>query len=151
MAQQKKQTEDNTVQDSVRADKWLWAARFFKTRSLAKDAIEGGKVHHQGERIKVSKELRVGMTLSIRQGFEEKTVTILALSAVRGGAPQAQLLYQENEDSIAKREFYAAQRKLSNLARPDNKPSKRDRRQIERFQHSHQGNQGNYNSDDEGY
>lgn len=150
MAQLKNRQDSEAPQapDTVRADKWLWAARFFKTRSLAKDAIEGGKVHHQGERIKVSKELRVGMVLSIRQGFEEKTVTILALSAVRGGAPQAQLLYQENEDSIAKREFYAAQRKLSNLARPDNKPSKRDRRQIERFQHSHQGN---YSPDDEGY
>ncbi len=150
MAQQKSRQdgENPQVQDSVRADKWLWAARFFKTRSMAKDAIEGGKIHHQGERIKVSKDLRVGMTLSIRQGFEEKTVIILALSAVRGGAPQAQLLYQETEDSIAKREFYAAQRKLSNLARPDNKPSKRDRRQIERFQHSHQGN---YSTDDEGF
>lgn len=150
MAQHKNRPDDDNqqAQESVRADKWLWAARFFKTRSLAKDAIEGGKVHHQGERIKVSKELRVGMVLTIRQGFEEKTVTILALSVVRGGAAQAQLLYQENEDSIAKREFYAAQRKLANLARPDNRPSKRDRRQIERFQQSHQGN---YSTDDEGY
>ena len=150
MAQHKNRLDDDNqqAQDSVRADKWLWAARFFKTRSLAKDAIEGGKVHYQGERIKVSKELRVGMVLSIRQGFDEKTVTILALSEVRGGAPQAQLLYQENEDSVARREFYAAQRKLSNLARPDNRPSKRDRRQIERFQQSHQGG---YGPDDEGY
>lgn len=150
MAQQnnRQDTDNPLAQESVRADKWLWAARFFKTRSLAKDAIEGGKVHHQGERIKVSKELRVGMVLSIRQGFEEKTVTILALSAVRGGAPQAQLLYQENEDSVARREFYAAQRKLANLARPDNRPSKRDRRQIERF---HQVNQDRYTPDDEGY
>ena len=150
MAQQNNRQDNENVQaqDSVRADKWLWAARFFKTRSLAKDAIEGGKVHYQGERIKVSKELRVGMVLSIRRGFEEKTVTILALSGVRGGAAQAQLLYQENEDSVARREFYAAQRKLSNLARPDNRPSKRDRRQIERF---HQVNQGGYSPDDEGY
>ncbi len=134
--------------ESVRADKWLWAARFFKTRSLAKDAIEGGKVHHQHERIKVSKDLRVGMTLTIRQGFEEKTVLILALSGVRGGAAQAQLLYQETEDSIAKREFYAAQRKLANLARPDHRPSKRDRRQINRFQ---QDNRDGFGSNDEGH
>lgn len=137
----------NAIQ-SMRIDKWLWAARFFKTRSIAKEAIEGGKVHHQGDRVKVSKEIRVGMELTIRQGLEEKTVLIQALSEVRGGAPQAQLLYQETEQSIAKREVYATQRKLSNLARPDHRPSKRDRRQIHRFQ---QDNSNSFNSSDEGY
>jgi ribosome-associated heat shock protein Hsp15 len=143
-----KNTVVNQVTASMRIDKWLWAARFFKTRSTAKDAIEGGKVHHQGERVKVSKDIRAGMEITIRQGFEEKTVVVQALSEVRGGAPQAQLLYQETEESIAKRELYATQRKLSNLARPDHRPTKRDRRQIHRFQ---KDNTAQFNSQDEGY
>ncbi|MFB2537748.1 MULTISPECIES: RNA-binding S4 domain-containing protein [unclassified Acinetobacter] len=124
-------------QDVVRIDKWLWAARFFKTRSIAKAAIEGGKVHFDGERVKVSKEVRIGMELTIQQGFEKKTVVVKALSQVRGGAPQARLLYDETPVSIARRELLAAQRKMHNLARPDHRPSKRDRRQIHKFQHSH--------------
>ena len=134
--------------DSMRIDKWLWAARFFKTRSIAKAAIEGGKVHCGGERVKVSKEVKTGMELVIRQGFDEKTVVIDALSALRGGAPQAQQLYHETEQSIAKREFYSSQRKLGNLARPEQRPTKRDRRQIHRFQSE---NTNQYNSLDEGF
>lgn len=134
--------------DSMRIDKWLWAARFFRTRSLAKDAIEGGKVHHLGERVKVSKEIKIGMELCIRQGFEEKTVIVKALSVVRGGASIAQQLYEETPVSIAKRELIATHRKLSNLARPDHRPSKRDRRQIHRFQ---QQNATGFDSSDEGF
>lgn len=119
--------------ESMRVDKWLWAARFFKTRSIAKDAIEGGKVHHNNERVKVSKEIRVGMELTIQQGFDRKTVVIKALSAVRGGAPIAQHLYEETEVSIARRELISSQRKLHNLARPDHRPSKKDRREIHKF------------------
>lgn len=133
---------------TMRVDKWLWAARFFKTRSIAKEAIEGGKVHCEGERVKVSKDIRIGTELTIRQGFDEKTVVVKSLSAVRGGAPQAQLLYDETEQSIAKREFYSSQRKLANLARPDNRPTKRDRRLIHRFQ---QDNSNTYSSNDEGF
>mgnify|MGYP003604419255 FL=1 len=124
---------ESPVTESMRVDKWLWAARFFKTRSIAKDAIEGGKVHLNGERVKVSKEIRVGMELTIRQGFEQKTVQIKALSAVRGGAPIAQQLYEETEVSIARRELLSSQRKLHNLARPEHRPSKKDRRDINRF------------------
>lgn len=124
---------ESPVTESMRVDKWLWAARFFKTRSIAKDAIEGGKVHLNGERVKVSKEIRVGMELTIRQGFEQKTVQIKALSAVRGGAPSAQQLYEETEVSIARRELLSSQRKLHNLARPEHRPSKKDRRDINRF------------------
>lgn len=120
--------------DTQRIDKWLWAARFFKTRSLAKAAIEGGKVHHQNDRVKVSKEIRVGMQLTIQQGFDKKTVTILSLSNQRGSASIAQMLYEETPESIAKRELFASQRKLHNLARPDHKPNKKDRRQIHKFQ-----------------
>lgn len=127
-----KQLEKQSV-ESMRVDKWLWAARFFKTRSLAKDAIEGGKVHHNGERVKVSKEIRIGMELTIRQGFEQKTIQIRALSSVRGGAPMAQQLYAETEVSIARRELISTQRKLHNLARPDHRPSKKDRRDISKF------------------
>ena len=85
----------------LRLDKWLWAARFFKTRSLAKSAIEGGKVHCGGERCKASKEIRVGDQLQIRQGFDQRSVEVLQLSDQRRGAPEAQLLYRESERSVA--------------------------------------------------
>ena len=96
--------EQHLAAETMRIDKWLWAARFFKTRSIAKSAIEGGKVHFDGERVKVSKEVRVGMELTIQQGFEKKTVVIKAISGVRGPAPVAQLLYEETEVSLAKRD-----------------------------------------------
>lgn len=127
--------------DSIRIDKWLWAARFFKTRSIAKAAIEGGKVHIGTDRVKVSKEIRIGMEITIQQGYERKTVVVKALSDVRGPAPQAQLLYEETPASLAKRELLASQRKLNNLARPDHRPSKKDRRLIDRF---HQENHEHY-------
>ena len=127
-----KQHEPSSM-DAMRIDKWLWAARFFKTRSLAKTAIEGGKVHHQNDRVKVSKDVRVGMELTIQQGLDKKAVLIKALSSVRGGAPIAQLLYEETTESIERRELHASQRKLHNLARPDHRPSKKDRRDINRF------------------
>ncbi|MCH4242709.1 RNA-binding S4 domain-containing protein [Acinetobacter gerneri] len=127
-----KQLEQPALQ-SMRVDKWLWAARFFKTRSIAKDAIEGGKVHHNNERVKVSKEIRVGMELTIQQGIDRKTVMIKALSDVRGPAPIAQQLYEETEVSIARRELISTQRKLHNLARPEHRPSKKDRREISKF------------------
>ena len=125
-------SQQNNV-ESMRVDKWLWAARFFKTRSISKAAIEGGKVHHNSERVKVSKEVRVGMELTIQQGFDRKTIVIKALSATRGAAPIAQQLYAETEVSIARRELLATQRKLHNLARPEHRPSKKDRRQISKF------------------
>ena len=125
-------SQQNTV-ESMRVDKWLWAARFFKTRSISKAAIEGGKVHHNGERVKVSKEVRVGMELTIQQGFDRKTIVIKALSANRGAAPIAQQLYEETEVSVARRELLTTQRKLHNLARPEHRPSKKDRRQISKF------------------
>lgn len=123
--------------NKVRADKWLWAARFFKTRTLAKEAIESGKVQMNGQKIKVSKELQMGDTLSIRQGhatrLDEKTVVITDLSDKRGNATIAQTLYRETDESIAQRQFMAEQRKLDNLARPDAKPTKKDRRALQKF------------------
>jgi len=127
-----KQHEPDSM-DAMRIDKWLWVARFFKTRSIAKAAIEGGKVHHNNDRVKVSRDVRVGMELTIQQGFEKKTVVVKALSTIRGGSPAAQLLYEETTESIERRELHASQRKLHNLARPDHRPSKKDRRDINRF------------------
>ena len=121
--------------DKLRLDKWLWAARFYKTRSLAKQAIEGGKVHLQGQRVKVSKEISVGDTLRIRQGFDEKEVTVMGLSSQRRGAPEAMLLYEESEESLDLREKTAAARKAAGgmLNRPEHRPNKKQRRQIHRF------------------
>ena len=118
-----------------RLDKWLWAARFFKTRSLAKAAIEGGKVHLAGQRVKVSKEISVGDTLQIRQGWDEKIVEVQALCEQRRGAPEAQQLYRETASSIARREAEAAARKAAGgmIDRPAHRPSKKQRRQIHRF------------------
>jgi len=126
----KEQDDDN----KVRLDKWLWAARFFKTRALAKDAIEGGKVHCRGERCKPGKEPKVGDELHIRTGFDERTVLVQALSSVRRGAPEAQLLYSETAESIARREEAAAQRKAGALGvETDGRPSKKQRRQLFQF------------------
>ena len=117
--------------DRVRLDKWLWAARFYKTRALAKAAIEGGKVHCRGERCKPSKEPKLGDQYVIRTGFDERTVQVLALSEVRRGAPEAQLLYVETADSVARREQAAALRKAGALGiQTDGKPSKKQRRQL---------------------
>lgn len=121
--------------DKVRIDKWLWAARFFKTRNRAKQAIDGGKVHCDGQRVKPSKDLAVGHTLTIRQGWDEKTVEVIALSDQRRGAADAALLYRETDESIALRERYAAERKAfrgTDLV-SDRRPTKKQRRQIHRF------------------
>lgn len=122
------------TQEKVRLDKWLWAARFFKTRRLAKEAIEGGKVHCAGERCKPSKEPRIGEELVIRQGHDQRTVIVEQLSDVRRGAPQAQLMYRETEQSIAAREKAAALRKAGALGiQTDGRPTKKQRRDILRF------------------
>ncbi|MCO8167102.1 S4 domain-containing protein [Pseudomonas sp. 21LCFQ02] len=126
--------------DKVRLDKWLWAARFYKTRALAKAAIESGKVHCRGERCKPGKEPRVGDEFQIRTGFDERTVVVEALSVVRRGAPEAQALYRETAQSIASREAAAAQRKAGNLSvMTDGRPNKKQRRQLDRFHDSSGG------------
>lgn len=121
-------------QEKVRLDKWLWAARFYKTRALAKEAIEGGKVHCRGERCKPSKEVKVGDELVLRAGYDERIVVIEQLSVVRRGAPQAQLLYRETDESISAREKAAELRKAGALGiQTDGRPTKKQRRQIHRF------------------
>ncbi|MGQ9426945.1 RNA-binding S4 domain-containing protein [Gilvimarinus sp. F26214L] len=121
--------------DKVRIDKWLWAARFFKTRSLAKQAIESGHVKSQGQRLKASREITPGTMLTVRCGWDDREVEVLDLSDQRRGAPQAQLLYRETDESIARRETRAAERsilsKIESL--PPKRPTKKQRRQIHRF------------------
>lgn len=140
-----------TVQlQKIRLDKWLWAARFYRTRTLAKEAIEAGRVHHGNNRVKVSKEIAVGDELTIRQGsanlYTQKTVKVLALSENRGNATQAQILYSETEESISQRAYFQEQKKLDNLARPDHRPNKKERRQFEHFREKN-----SFSSDDEGF
>jgi ribosome-associated heat shock protein Hsp15 len=131
-------TESGARVDRLRLDKWLWAARFFKTRSQAKAAIEGGKVQIAGQRVKVSREIAAGDILHIRQGRDEREVLVTGLSGQRRGAPEAQLLYQETPASVARREAAAAARKAAGgmLDRPPGRPDKKQRRQIHRFKDS---------------
>lgn len=120
----------------VRLDKWLWAARFFKTRSIAKQAIEGGKVHCDGQRAKPSKEITVDTLLTVRQGWDTKEITVINLSDQRRGAPEAALLYEETEESIEKRKINTEQRKMLQSAsglQTEGRPNKKQRRQIHRF------------------
>jgi len=122
------------VDEAVRLDKWLWAARFYKTRSIARNMVDGGKVHYNGQRSKPSKIVELGAVITLRQGNEEKTVTIEKISAHRGGAPIAQTLYQETTESLAKREEFAKQRKLNaHNPAPDRRPDKKQRRDIIKF------------------
>jgi len=121
--------------EKIRLDKWLWAARFFKKRALATEAIEGGHVHLNGTRVKPARAVQVGDELRVRRGQEEFTVTVLALSTQRGPASVASGLYEENEASRAAREQQAEERRLMRLANPQpaRRPDKRSRRQIHRF------------------
>lgn len=118
----------------VRLDKWLWAARFFKTRRLAQEAIDGGKVHIDGQRPKTSKKVQAGHVLTIRQGYDDKTVEVTGLSEHRRPASEAQQLYAETADSLKKREHAQAMRKLvPHHAPKQGRPNKKERRQIIRF------------------
>jgi ribosome-associated heat shock protein Hsp15 len=123
-------------EERVRLDKWLWAARFFRTRNLSRDAIEGGKVWYEGARPKVSRDVELGAEIRIRQGFDEKTVLVRALSAERRSATEAAQLYEETSASIAGREAEAAERRMARAGfqAPPTRPDKRDRRLIHRFE-----------------
>ncbi len=124
---------DDASLDRVRLDKWLWAARFFKTRSLAAQAIEGGRVRLNGERVKPAKELRLGSELVIHIGELEWVVAVRALSMQRRGAPEARTLYEETEASRARRAEALERRKLAAARFESGRPTKRDRRMIERL------------------
>ena len=127
--------KQETDSGKVRLDKWLWAARFFKTRSLATEAINGGHVHLNGARVKPSRSVKIDDELRIKKGNVEFIVLILGLSDKRGPASVAQALYQETEASQTQRETQKEQRRLMVDAgpHPSKKPSKRDRRHIIRF------------------
>lgn len=122
----------------IRVDKWLWAARFFRTRTLAKHAIESAKVQIDGKKIKTSREIRIGDTLSIRQGKmqkDEKDVVVLALSDTRGPAPIAQTLYKETDESLVRR---TRLREYSKLAPPCETPNKKQRRDLAKLKNKWQ-------------
>ena len=125
----------NRELDKLRLDKWLWTARFFKTRRLAVDAITGGKIHLNGERTKPSKSIRCGDSLLITRGVESYSVVVLSLNKYRRPASEARLTYEESEESIAKRESDREMRKLlsAGMKAADKKPDKRERRKIRRF------------------
>ncbi len=118
----------------MRIDKWLWAARFFKTRSLAADAVESGKVMIDEVRVKPAKAIGAGDMLQIRVGKFSYEVEVLGLSNKRGGAPEAQKLYRETEVSRTRREELAAQLRAQPQPAFKGRPTKRDRRDIERFE-----------------
>ncbi|HFK7185804.1 TPA: ribosome-associated heat shock protein Hsp15 [Serratia odorifera] len=125
----------DTADDAVRLDKWLWAARFYKTRALAREMIDGGKVHYNGQRSKPSKIVEVNAEIKLRQGNEERTVTIRAVTSQRRSASEAQQLYQETEASIVNREKMAQARKMNALTmpHPDRRPDKKERRDLIKF------------------
>ncbi|ENB2044535.1 ribosome-associated heat shock protein Hsp15 [Vibrio alginolyticus] len=126
----------SSLNEAVRLDKWLWAARFYKTRSIARNMVDGGKVHYNGQRSKPSKIVEVGAEVKLRQGNEEKIVIIEQISDQRRGAPIAQTLYRETNESIAKREEHATQRKLNaHNPSPERRPDKKQRRDIIKFKH----------------
>ena len=118
--------------DKIRLDKWLWAARFYKTRTIAKEAIEGGKVHINGQRCKPGKEPKEGDIIKLRAGWDERIVIVRTLSDKRQKAELAQQLYEETAESIKTREAAAAQRKVmkDSLAKPVQRPDKKQRREI---------------------
>jgi ribosome-associated heat shock protein Hsp15 len=127
-------TDQGNNEEKARIDKWLWAARFFKTRTLAKNAIEGGKVQLTGQRVKVSREIAVGDVLHIRKGWDEYEIVVRAISVQRRAAPIAQTLYEETEVSISRRARAAEARKAAGaLARPTQKPGKHERKALERL------------------
>lgn len=126
-----------TEQASVRLDKWLWAARFFKTRSLAKDNIEAGRVTYNGQRAKPGRVVEVGAIIKIPAGYDVKVVKVCAVSDRRQSAAVAQTLYQESAQSLAQREANATARRLSMFhnPKPKQRPDKKQRREIIKLKH----------------
>lgn len=126
---------DDHAESKCRLDKWLWAARFFKTRSIATTAIETGKVHVDGDRVKPAKEVKVGQVIHIRNKDFDIEVDVLALSNLRKGAPEAALLYAETQASISKRENAKATGEGEHALRERGagRPTKRQQRDIKRF------------------
>jgi len=124
------------MSESMRLDKWLWAARFFKTRQIAVEAVNGGKVHLNGQRTKPGKTVQVGTQLEIHKGELEWNIVIRVIPKQRRPASEAREFYQESEESIGRREKQVADQRLQRASAPrpvSGKPSKKDRRMIQRF------------------
>ena len=136
-----KKIKDKT-EVKTRLDKWLWASRFYKTRHLAAEAINGGHVHHNGNRVKPSRVVQLSDTLTIHKTPFTFEIIVKGLSVRRGPAKEAELLYKELDESIQKREKLAAQRKLDAAQFPhtERRPDKRDRRRIIRFKNVNREN-----------
>ncbi|MEM7079060.1 MAG: S4 domain-containing protein [Pseudomonadota bacterium] len=119
----------------MRLDKWLWVARFYKTRSLARAAVEGGKVHLDGARVKPAKPIAPGQTLTISKSSYAQTVTVCALATQRRPAAEASLLYEETLESIELRETQASQRRMerAGLSVPNSRPNKKERRDLRKL------------------
>ena len=137
MAANKRKLTDKVNSDlvNVRLDKWLWAARFFKTRKLASEAVSGGRVHANGERVKPAKKIIVGDELEITRGVDVFSIEVLGLNEKRRPAKEARQLYVESEASMERRERAQEQRKLAggSVLYPSKKPDKRQRRKIRQF------------------
>jgi ribosome-associated heat shock protein Hsp15 len=125
----------NSDGERTRLDKWLWAARFFKQRALAQEAVDGGRVHYEGQRAKSSREVHVGARISITVGHDTREVIVRGLASKRGSATDAARLYEETAESMAAREAAAASRRAAALSDPvpDHRPDKHERRQIQRL------------------
>lgn len=129
--------DEESSATGVRLDKWLWAARLFKTRAIAKDAVESGKVQCEGQKLKPGRLVSAGLLLTVRQGWDEKTLQVTGLSEQRRGAQEASALYAETPESIEKRQQSAEQRRLHALLllQPMAKPDKKDRRLRQQLKH----------------
>ena len=128
--------KENPV-EAVRLDKWLWAARIYKTRALAREMIEGGKVHYNGQRSKPGKVVELNASLTLRQGNDERIIVVKGITEQRRPASEAVALYEETAASIEKREKMALARKMNALTmpHPDRRPDKKERRDLMRFKH----------------
>jgi ribosome-associated heat shock protein Hsp15 len=127
--------EETSALSGIRIDRWLWAARFFKTRTLAKVAVEAGHIQIEGQRAKPAKEVQIGHTLNVRRGNQEMTIMVVALASRRGPAKVAQTLYEETHESIEQREILTSRRRMerAGLRVPQTKPSKKDRRDLRKL------------------
>ena len=134
--------------DKLRIDKWLWAARFYKTRSLATEEIDKGRVRINDLEIKPAKEVKVGDRVALRQGPVTRTLMVRGISDKRGGAPAAQLLYEETEASVKLREQLAEQQRLEPAnSQEHGRPTKRDRRSIDKVSDKNWGNRWSASAD----
>ena len=134
--------------EKIRIDKWLWAARFYKTRGLATEEIDKGRVRVNDAEVKPAKEVKAGDTIALRQGQVSRTLVVLAVSDKRGGAPQAQLLYQETEASIEQRVQATEQRRLEPAnTQQHGRPTKRDRRDIDKVNNKSWGSRWSASAD----